>query len=61
MKSQFANKIYGIEISSSGLCLGGSSYTLEDKGLKPFSGAIGHLRCGPYSFGSFGLIHRRFM
>lgn len=58
MKSQFVNKIYGIGISNSELCLERSSYTLINKGLKPFFGTVGHERCVTYLFGSFGLIHR---
>lgn len=38
MKSQFVNKIYEIVVSSSELCLEGSSYIWGDKGLKPFFG-----------------------
>ena len=38
MKSQFLNKIYGIVVSSSELCLEGSSCIWGDKGLKPFLG-----------------------
>lgn len=35
-RSQFVNKIYGIEISSFELFLEGSSYTLREKGFKEF-------------------------
>jgi len=38
MKSQFVNKIYGIVVLSSELCLEGSSYIWGDKELKPFWG-----------------------
>lgn len=58
MKSQFMNKIYGIRISSSELCLEECSYILRDQGLKSFISAIGHMKYMTYSLGPFGLFHR---
>lgn len=43
MKSQFVNKIYGIIISCSELCLEECRYALGDKGLKSFISIIGHI------------------